>query len=710
MPNKLIIIAIILLAAFAPDYYAQEKLFELESINFSGNENFKDEVLEKVIASKESPGSVSQFFNSFTPFGEEAVYFDSLYLPIDQDNLKQFYRANGFFEAKVNYSYSLDTNDLSADVNFIIDEGTAYHFRKFEKKGLQGTIPPEFWTEIESESAIDSTVRFSEDKVRSVVGFISNYLKNRGYMLFASDKPFVLVDTSKKKIDVEVTFAPGKRYVYDGLEIQISGEGKEHVSKELIKDIVGLKKGEFYSAYDLNLAQVRLYRTNLFSSAFVSTVIEDSAGSSVPVKVSADVGKMNGLVPEFILNNEDNSLNIGGIVSYTRKNFLGDARLMTIQASIAAQNVVEFITHSSVSDSSIFGYSDLRLILQQPFLFGKIVQTKLEGYYTLQKRREDYNTAITGIKLTLDFEMAKYAYFTSISPFINYEYSNTIFRDAYFERLYSTFFFNEGGLTKEEADSLAKEFVSQMPEERKTQTTNISLIGINFGANKTNNLLFPSRGYHLSLLVANGNFLPRLVETLISGKSEQPLFYKTQLTARYFPPVYSNLHSALGIKLKLGIIHAYEGNPADISINQRFTAGGSNSVRGWASRELVPSKNEIPSNLPPQELEKIFLQSIYPGGFYLIEGSIETRNRLAENFGSAFFLDFGNVWNSRENIRFDNIAIAVGFGFRYYSSFAPFRLDFGFKFYDPSDKSFMMQKRLFHDNIIQIHLGIGEAF
>ncbi len=705
-----LIIALVFLFVFAPDLFPQEKMFELESINFIGNETFKEAKLEKVITLQESPGSVSQFFNSFTPFGEEAIFFDSLYLEIDRENLIHFYHANGFFSVNINYNYSLDTNNLTAEVNFLIKEGPAYYFHKFEKKGLEGVIPPEFWGEIKAETAIDTTVRFSEDKVRSTVSYISNYLKNRGYMLFASEKPIVLVDTLRKRIDVEVTFQPGKRYTYNGVEIQITGEGKDNVSKNLIKDIVGLEKGKFYSAYDLNLAQVRLYRTNLFSSAFVSTVLEDSASTMVPIKISTDVGKMNELVPEFILNNEDNSLNLGGIVSYTRKNFLGDARLMTIQASIAAQNVAEFITHASVSDSSIFGYSDLRLILQQPFLFGKLVQTKLEGYYTLQKRREDYNTTITGIKLSLDFEMAKYAYFTSISPFINYEYSNTIFRDAYFERLYSTFFFNEGDLTKEEADSLAKYVVSLMPDDQKNQKTNISLLGINFGANKTNNLLFPSRGYHLSLLLANGNLLPHLVETLVSGSSAQPLFYKFQFTARYFPPIYHGFTSAFGLKLKLGVINSYKGNPADISINQRFTAGGSNSVRGWASRELVPSKNEIPSNLPPQELEKIFLQSIYPGGFYLFEGSIETRNRIAENIGTAMFIDFGNVWNDKSNIRLDNIAVAVGFGFRYYSSFAPFRLDFGFKFYDPADKSFMTEKRFFHDNIIQIHLGIGEAF
>ena len=47
-------------------------------------------------------------------------------------------------------------------------------------------------------------------------------------------------------------------------------------------------------------------------------------------------------------------------------------------------------------------------------------------------------------------------------------------------------------------------------------------------------------------------------------------------------------------------------------------------------------------------------------------------------------------------------------GIRVYTPIAPFRLDFGTKFYDPSDQK-MIFKKNFLDNIT-IHFGIGEAF
>jgi outer membrane protein insertion porin family len=57
------------------------------------------------------------------------------------------------------------------------------------------------------------------------------------------------------------------------------------------------------------------------------------------------------------------------------------------------------------------------------------------------------------------------------------------------------------------------------------------------------------------------------------------------------------------------------------------------------------------------------------------------------------------------------VAIAVGFGFRYYTQVAPFRIDLGFKFYNPSTKQYIWDswdKRFFKN--IEFHFGIGEAF
>ena len=92
----------------------------------------------------------------------------------------------------------------------------------------------------------------------------------------------------------------------------------------------------------------------------------------------------------------------------------------------------------------------------------------------------------------------------------------------------------------------------------------------------------------------------------------------------------------------------------------------------------------------------------------MYEGSTEMRFRFLYNYGVAFFVDYGNTWLNYKQIRLDDIAIAVGFGFRYYTLVAPIRVDFGFKFYDPADHRFIFDKKVFSN--FAFNFGIGEAF
>ena len=76
------------------------------------------------------------------------------------------------------------------------------------------------------------------------------------------------------------------------------------------------------------------------------------------------------------------------------------------------------------------------------------------------------------------------------------------------------------------------------------------------------------------------------------------------------------------------------------------------------------------------------------------------------------FIDYGNVWNNYDRFRYDEIAVSAGFGFRYYSDFAPIRVDFGFKAYNPNDtRGFFtrLKHSPFLDNL-EFQIGIGEAF
>ena len=92
----------------------------------------------------------------------------------------------------------------------------------------------------------------------------------------------------------------------------------------------------------------------------------------------------------------------------------------------------------------------------------------------------------------------------------------------------------------------------------------------------------------------------------------------------------------------------------------------------------------------------------------MLEGSFEYRRRFEKDFGFVFFIDYGNTWNGPEQFVWNEVAVAIGTGIRYYSPIAPFRIDFGFKLYDPKDLVDLYNSPFFETMVI--NFGIGEAF
>ena len=323
-------------------------------------------------------------------------------------------------------------------------------------------------------------------------------------------------------------------------------------------------------------------------------------------------------------------------------------------------------------------------------MFGRTINTLLETFYTIEKRKNQWNAAIYGAKLNLNFELPRYIYLTALSTFFSWQNSEYIFKENYLnDRLGDSLF--TGSLT--------------------TKSTS-AILGVNLVSNNTNDLLFPTNGYSLSILAEDGNFIPFMFSKIGNYNFSEPAYYKLVLTLTGFLP--DLLFDTFGSKLKIGNIHAYQGNLIDIPYNQRLTAGGSNSLRGWESNELPVTDFAnivLPQNPTQSEIENI-ARNITPGGFFLFEGSFEGRELISDKFGLALFIDYGNVWNKYNKFRLDEIAIASGFGLRYYSEFAPIRLDFGFKAYDPNDRRSFFT-RLRHSpflNNLEFQIGIGEAF
>lgn len=687
--NKFRLIILVYFFVCSFNFAQTTTAIQINNIKFNGNNFFSSSVLNNLILSKESPNWLSQFINTFSSFGSSPSFFDSLTVNNDISILTNFYKSNGFFKAKIYSEFSFNKNDKKfVDLIFNIDEGPFTRIRQFNFDGLDSLA-----SELNNQlyKLIDTTtfIRYTDNIVEENNSIILNFLRDKGYMLAQAEKPLVKIDTVFNLVDIYLKFSLSKRYLISDVIVQKTGEGQDLVSNNLIKEIANIDVGSFYSYHNLKLAQIRLYRTNLFSSAIIAGIAADTFFNSVPIRIAADVSLLNELSPELIGINEDNVFKLGLGLSFINKNFFGGARKLTIGFSAAAQNITEFIKEADIQSDKIFGFVDSRISIEQPFLFGKPINTRFESYYTIEKKRNQWNSNILGAKLNFDFELPKYTYLTSFSSYITWQNAKYLFRENYLSNFYP--------------DSLIIGAIT-------TNTTN-TVIGLNFIANKSNDLLFPTEGYSLSLLAEDGNSIPYLLSEIGNYKFNHAAYYKFVLTSTFYVP-FESIIDVFATKFKIGNIYTYKGNPTNIPLNQRFTAGGSNSVRGWRANDLGLIGATRPENLTQEELNNI-IRGITPGGFFLLEGSSEIRTHFSKLFGSAIFLDYGNVWNDFSRFRYDELAIAIGFGLRYYSEFAPIRLDLGFKLYNPQDRRSLFNR--FNDTggflkNLEFQIGIGEAF
>ncbi len=123
---------------------------------------------------------------------------------------------------------------------------------------------------------------------------------------------------------------------------------------------------------------------------------------------------------------------------------------------------------------------------------------------------------------------------------------------------------------------------------------------------------------------------------------------------------------------------------ATLPANKRIYAGGGSSIRGYRFQSVGPLG---PANTPL-------------GGRSLFEVSAELRVKVTDTIGGVVFIDGGNVYDDELPDLSTDLQWAIGFGGRYFTTFGPVRLDFGFPL-NPRDGV---------DDFMQFYISIGQAF
>ncbi|HEY0680582.1 MAG TPA: BamA/TamA family outer membrane protein [Chitinophagaceae bacterium] len=181
--------------------------------------------------------------------------------------------------------------------------------------------------------------------------------------------------------------------------------------------------------------------------------------------------------------------------------------------------------------------------------------------------------------------------------------------------------------------------------------------------------------------------------------------------------------SALAFRLMGGVGFAYGDSSENVKERtmpffKQYVAGGPNSMRAWQVRQLGwGSSKRLSTTFQDKfgdiqleaNMEYRFLVTTIPGGI---------------NFGSAVFMDAGNIWLRKtfgdpdlENADFRlsrlgrDLAIGVGTGFRFDFNFFLIRLDYAYKVKDPQ-REIEPNKWFYNWSLFsgQLQLGINYPF
>lgn len=664
---RLIIVLLISIVSFSlSQELATDHNFELKKIEFKGNKTLSRKDLYSVLLSKESPSKFWQFLYKINKhLGDKPRYLERVKVLNDLIGLKNFYHDNGFFDVKIDTLIQYNYDNKTARLTFLIEENQWYKIEKVEFVGLEEV----------SDSLRDIALKFhflklgdryTRFNVETEIQRILNLLYDNGYPNAYVDKVKirVLVDTTRKAVSIFVPISPDGRFVLKDIKISFDDTTKMKISTDLVRRELEFKSGEFYNRSLILKSQSNLLQTGLFESVKINIERTNSNGEFLnfaDVNVSLMPRNKHDISTAIYFSDERSAFNVGVSFDYQNRNFLGGGRYLSSGIKLQVQSL-SFREFPTMTDTTNAGLIESNLKLSQPYLLGKRIPGEI-GLSMMIDKQKSY-------VLNIIRNRVRFVYRDSYLVFFDWDIESV---DIRFQKAVDS--------------TLARLYQRQLN----------SIFGLTLQIDKTDDLIYPRSGYSHTFSIEEGGIVPYLMGK--AGIKILPFsqYYKfTWLYRRFF-----NLNnSVLAFKLKLGVANRYfiksaeEFSLAPIPVNRRFFAGGSASVRGWRVREL--------GNVPNPAL----------GGNVLIEANFENRMIFWRNFGGIVFLDIGNLWDGLKYVKFNQFAVAGGFGLRYLTFFGGFRLDFGFKIYDPNATQRLIfkktRKQILKDMVF--HIGVGQTF
>lgn len=258
--------------------------------------------------------------------------------------------------------------------------------------------------------------------------------------------------------------------------------------------------------------------------------------------------------------------------------------------------------------------------------------------------------------------------------------------------------------------------VRNIEERRQRLTENNLIFSTNYTFTKNNKIGINDNNFYQYRfkLEGAGNLLSGISNIISFNKNENgdrlvfgvPFSQYVKTEFDYIKHWSLSKTNVLAFRSFFGVAIPY-GNSDNIPFVRSYFAGGSNDNRAWFPYSLGPGRSKDVNDFNEANL-KLAL-------------NLEFRFPIAGSVKGALFADAGNIWNVYDNVEdpdatfngfssLADIALGSGFGIRYDFTYFVFRVDFGFKTYNPAEDP---SKRWFRDynfaNVVP-QIGINYPF
>jgi outer membrane protein assembly factor BamA len=599
--------------------------------------------------------------------------FDENVLARDLERVERYYRARGYYEAKVTAARVIRLDQHHVRVEIRVDEGEPVRLAGVPTITGTAQFPldkdgkPTLATEVMRAVTLRQGDLFDEARFQQVEQAIGDTLADRGYA-FVHVKSEAQVDIAHHTATVRYDVVPGPHAVYGKITIQ----GLSQIPEDKVRQQLYLRQGKDYSRKDLKDAQDTLVMLGVFSRVDVHEDLTHPESGEVPLQVSVTESALHtvriGGGANFDVLRFSTQLRVG----WEHRNLFGGMRRFAIDDRPGI-TYYPLRIGLFVAPTRLLPENRLHVGLEQPsFLEGRTSGFLTADYnlypllYYLPKGIDPQKERIIGyheVKTSAGVQRAFRRLHLKVRPSLNWQ--------ADFPFTY------QGGVPPglDQVHVVFPELVTTL--------------------DFRDDPVEP----HVGLLLSNTLQVAGLGGV---GSVED---IRDEPEARIFLPVGKRVTLALRGTVGLlfprnygeslnpsAVANVPPDDPAIIRDQHRllfrvFYSGGPNSNRGYPFRWVGPhgplgflvlSTEQCVFN--PSSIAGVPLSCLRPlGGLSMWEGSFEVRFPILGSFGGVVFLDASNVTSQKAHLDFMSPHLSPGLGARYMTPVGPVRVDIGYR-------------------------------